>query len=78
MGDAKCDLQLTLGVKDKLYLITEKGNTSRFLREIPEIYLIRNGSDPIPILNQVKICGKCSAGLESGWKICPYCGTRIG
>jgi DNA helicase IV len=63
--------------KDKLYLITEKGNTSRFLREIPEIYLIRNGLDPIPILNQVKLCVKCSAGLEPGWIICPYCGTRV-
>ena len=38
------------GPKEKLYLITEKGNESMFLKEIPETYTVKT-SEPIKPLS---------------------------
>lgn len=63
--------------KDKLYLITEKGNESSFLKEIPEIYTVKTG-EPIKSLEEkIPLCKKCFSQLEKLWVVCPYCGERV-
>lgn len=63
--------------KDKLYLITEKGNGSSFLNEIPDNFKIKSSSDSGSIMNKIETCNVCSRQLENLWIACPYCGTKI-
>lgn len=63
--------------KDKLYLITEKGNASSFLKEIPEIFTVKTSLDTKSVMSKVDLCSKCSSQLERLWIVCPYCGTKI-
>ena len=63
--------------KDKLYLITEKGNESSFLKEIPDIYTVRTSEPISPLVEKIPICVKCYSQLETMWVVCPYCGERI-
>ncbi len=62
--------------KDKLFLITEKGNESSFIKEIPEIFTIRTTTPIKSIVDKVKLCGNCSSQLENSWVACPYCGEK--
>ncbi|MEP6646999.1 MAG: UvrD-helicase domain-containing protein [Saprospiraceae bacterium] len=63
--------------KEKLYLITEKGNESSFLKEIPETYTVKTG-EPIKSLEQkISLCKKCFSQLEKLWVVCPYCAEPI-
>lgn len=63
--------------KDKLYLITEKGNESSFLKEIPEIHTVKTG-EPIKSLEQkIPICKKCFSQLQAMWVVCPWCGEGV-
>lgn len=63
--------------KDKLFLISEKGNESSFIDEIPEIFLhrtdqlFREPNDP------ELLCLACARKLEATWLLCPYCGEKI-
>ncbi|MDR3245808.1 MAG: ATP-dependent helicase [Prevotellaceae bacterium] len=63
--------------KDKLFLITEKGNESSFLKEIPETFTVRTGIPAKSVVEKVIICNKCFSQLEKLWKLCPYCGEII-
>ncbi|MGB4848155.1 MAG: UvrD-helicase domain-containing protein, partial [Saprospiraceae bacterium] len=63
--------------REKLYLITEKGNESSFLKEIPEIYTVKTG-EPIHVSEEkVLLCKKCFSQLEKLWKVCPWCGESV-
>jgi DNA helicase-4 len=63
--------------REKLYLITEKGNESSFLKEIPEIYTVKTG-EPIHISEEkVLLCKKCFSKLEKMWVVCPWCGEKV-
>jgi len=63
--------------KDKLFLITEKGNESSFLKEIPDIFTVRTSIPLKSVVEKVNICKKCFSQLEKLWVICPYCGEKI-
>lgn len=63
--------------KDKLFLITEKGNESSFLKEIPEIFTVRNTLSFRPVVDDVIICERCYSQLEKLWIVCPYCGQKV-
>jgi len=63
--------------KDKLFLMTEKGNESSFLKEIPEIYTVRGGLPAKSVLEKIKVCHKCYSQLEKLWVVCPYCGEKV-
>lgn len=63
--------------KDKLYLITEKGNGSSFLNEIPDSFKTHSSNGTRSVIGKIEICKVCSRQLENLWIICPYCGTRI-
>lgn len=63
--------------KDKLYLITERGNESSFLKEIPEIYTVKTSEPISPVVEIIPICKHCFSQLQTLWKVCPYCGEKI-
>ena len=63
--------------KEKLYLITEKGNESVFLSEIPDVYTVKTG-EPIKVAAEpFKLCSKCYSKLEKMWVVCPWCGEGV-
>jgi len=63
--------------KDKLFLITEKGNESSFLKEIPEAFTVRTNNLSKSIFEKVIICDNCYSQLEKLWIVCPYCGHKV-
>ncbi len=60
--------------KDELFLITEKGNESSFLKEIPDIYTRKTNASLKSLVDEVYICSQCESKLKSQWIVCPYCG----
>lgn len=63
--------------KDKLFLITEKGNESSFLKEIPETYTVKTSTPLRSVVEKVISCKKCFSQLEKLWVVCPYCGEKM-
>ncbi|MGI8635544.1 MAG: 3'-5' exonuclease, partial [Segetibacter sp.] len=63
--------------KDKLFLITEKGSESSFLKEIPDIFTVRTSIPIKSIVAKVVVCEKCFSQLEKLWVVCPYCGQKV-
>ena len=61
--------------KDQLYLITEKGNTSRFLKEIPDEFKEAFTENSIKAETFV-LCKKCSKQIEKHFEFCPFCGKK--
>jgi len=64
--------------KDELYLITEKGNESSFLREIPDTFTFKTSIAFQPVVEAIKLCKKCAKRLEKVFTFCPYCGAEQG
>lgn len=62
--------------KDQLYLITEKGNTSRFLKEIPDQYKETFTAESHGKKDTFTICKKCQKQVESTFVFCPFCGKK--
>ena len=63
--------------KDKLFLITEKGNESSFLKEIPDIFTVRTSIPIKSVVEKVITCKKCFSQLEKLWVACPYCMEKV-
>jgi superfamily I DNA/RNA helicase len=63
--------------KEKLFLITEKGFESSFLKEIPEIFTVRTSQFFHSQTESIKTCHHCLSQLENLWVVCPYCGEKI-
>ena len=63
--------------KDKLFLITEKGNESSFLKEIPETFTVKTSTSIKSVIEKVITCHKCFSQLEKLWMVCPYCGEKV-
>ncbi len=61
--------------KDQLYLITEKGNSSRFLKEIPSEFK-ETYSESYEKKENFVICKKCSKQVEKIFEFCPFCGKK--
>jgi DNA helicase-4 len=61
--------------KDKLFLITEKGNESSFLKEIPKDFTFRTTTFVRPVVEEMITCSKCSRALKKDWVVCPWCGA---
>lgn len=62
--------------EEQVHLITELGNQSRFIDEIPEIYALNktvfNEEDPLS-----PTCSSCGMELLSSYKFCPSCGVAV-
>jgi len=63
--------------KEKLFLMTEKGCESSFLREIPDSFTVRSGKPLKAVVDEVILCRKCYSQLEKLWVVCPYCGQKV-
>jgi DNA helicase-4 len=63
--------------KDKLFLITEKGNESSFLKEIPENFTVKTSLPIKSVIDKIAVCPNCSSQLEKLFVFCPYCGYNI-
>jgi superfamily I DNA/RNA helicase len=63
--------------KDKLFLITEKGNESSFLREIPDAFTVKTSACALPVTEKVILCQNCYSQMENLWVVCPYCGCKL-
>lgn len=62
--------------KEKLFLITEKGNESSFLKEIPDVFTVKTSMPLKSVVEKVIYCQKCFSQLEKLWIVCPYCGQK--
>ena len=62
--------------KDELFLITEKGNQSSFLREIPGNYTLTSSKKIKSVVDQILLCEHCGLRLDEGFAFCPYCGEE--
>ncbi len=63
--------------KDELFLITELGNESSFIKEIPEDFAIKYSVELNPIISTENNCPNCFAELNQNFQFCPYCGQKI-
>jgi hypothetical protein len=63
--------------KEKLFLISRKGNESCFIGEIPE-NLLERIDKPIQLITQkVILCSCCQKQIDESHKFCPHCGNKI-
>ncbi|MFC4721580.1 UvrD-helicase domain-containing protein [Geojedonia litorea] len=62
--------------KDDLFIITEKGNESSFLKEIPEDFTFKTSVPFKSVIEEIKLCSKCNNRLDEGFAFCPYCGEE--
>lgn len=61
--------------KEKLYLITERGNESSFLNEIPAEYTSKS-KQLTKINHRQNECKSCHAPMKEEWVACPKCGEK--
>ncbi|WP_245591225.1 UvrD-helicase domain-containing protein [Aquimarina latercula] len=62
--------------KDELFLITEKGNESRFLKEIPD-QVQQRIYKPLQLFNpEKKVCSACKHQINEQFLFCPHCGDK--
>lgn len=61
--------------KDELFLISEKGNESCFIREISK-EVKHKLSKPLTTINYIKICSNCNHQMEQVFSFCPHCGRK--
>ena len=65
--------------KDELFLISEVGNESEFISEIPGEFLDRTNFLILNLKNQdLILCPRCKRKLQPDFKYCPYCCYDIG
>ena len=64
--------------KDELFLVTETGSESEFIKEIPNEYLDKEN---FVILNfkpeKPEICIKCKKEIDKKFSYCPFCGNIL-
>jgi len=62
--------------KDDLYLITEKGNESSFLSEIPDDFTFKTSIPFKSVVEQITLCTNCNNRIDDSFSFCPYCGLE--
>ena len=62
--------------RDELFLITEKGNESSFLKEIPDDFTFKTSIPFKSVIEEITLCANCSNRLDEGFSFCPYCGEE--
>jgi DNA helicase-4 len=63
--------------KEELHMITELGNESRFIDEIPHQFFNYNSISFQSIIEPLPLCPSCKASVQSNYKYCPLCGEQI-
>lgn len=60
--------------KDELYLITQLGNESSFVEEIPISFYSLNKPTFKEIISSISKCEKCNSVIDEKYSFCPFCG----
>jgi len=63
--------------KEKLFLISQKGNESGFIGEISESLLERIDKPVELFADKVILCSKCQKQIEESNNFCPHSGNKI-
>lgn len=63
--------------KDELFLITEKGNESSFLKEIPDTFTFKTSLPLKSVVEEIILCRGCQNRLDEQFAFCPYCGVGL-
>lgn len=63
--------------KDELFLITEIGNESTFIDEIPERFYNFNKSEFKNIVEPLLVCNKCGINIHEEDRFCRNCGNDL-
>lgn len=63
--------------QDELFLLTEKGNESSFLKEIPDTFTHKSGIPFKPMVERMLLCDRCKNAVDQDSRFCKYCGSAI-
>ncbi len=64
--------------KEELFIISEIGNESQFIKELPEEFLEKNNFFILNFQNQIEIiCKNCKSSIEHKCNFCPNCGEKL-
>ncbi|QNK78666.1 UvrD-helicase domain-containing protein [Winogradskyella sp. PAMC22761] len=60
--------------EDHLYLISQKGAASEFIRDIPTEYVYQDTTEQDCNSDNIVLCPGCQSKLENHYRFCPECG----
>lgn len=63
--------------KKHLYLMSQKGSVSEFVKDIPKDLVLINENELSPIEFEIVVCENCNSKIEEHYKFCPECGVTI-
>ncbi|WP_052461068.1 UvrD-helicase domain-containing protein [Psychroserpens mesophilus] len=63
--------------EDYLYLISQKGAVSDFIRDIPNKFVYQDKPQINETENRITLCSKCESKLEDHYNFCPECGQTL-
>ncbi len=63
--------------KEELHLVTELGNESRFIDEIPNHFFNYNSISFQSVVEPLQLCASCKTAVQSNYKFCPSCGSKL-
>ncbi|WP_430468430.1 ATP-dependent helicase [Winogradskyella ouciana] len=63
--------------EDYLYLISQKGAVSEFIQDIPDEFIYQDQPEKNLTTNNVVLCPSCESKLETHYKHCPECGSKV-
>jgi DNA helicase-4 len=62
--------------KDELFLLTEKGNESSFIKEIPDNFTHKTSIAFKSVVEIILSCDNCNNAIDPDSKFCKYCGAE--
>jgi superfamily I DNA/RNA helicase len=63
--------------KKYLYLMSQKGNVSDFVKDIPNDLILLNKDEKLGVDEKISICFSCNSSIEEHYKFCPECGGDV-
>ena len=63
--------------EDHLYLISQKGAPSDFIKDIPPEFIQNDDGQNTSVINDFILCQSCQSKLENHYRFCPECGNNL-
>ncbi len=63
--------------EDYLYLISQKGAVSNFIKDIPPEFIQNDQDENTTTSNNLILCQSCQSKLENHYRFCPECGNNL-
>lgn len=63
--------------KKYLYLMSQKGSVSEFVKDIPKDLVLINANEISGVEFEMNICTHCESKIDEHYKFCPECGKSI-